>query len=316
MVFARNCCVATMFPREAELVSERTGRPERAKSVQHFDRSNGLDTALYKKYLTAIILLFCYSMYILSIILPVIPYNICIYLKKCHSPGYSMLLSIILPVIPCIYLKKCHSPGYSMLLSIILPVIPCIYLKKCHSPGYSMLLSIILPVIPCIYLKKCHSPGYSMLLSIILPVIPCIYFYNCLGSSTYIFSIILPVLGENILQIARDNTLPLLTYDQIQACFQSSALQLREIDIFLVAWEWLRQDPTNTHEEYVTPLISHIRFPLISPTDLVIKVCPQRSNFTVNSSVVYNFFWQICGGNSLIMIYDRFQIRYLISDYF
>ena len=41
----------TMLPGEAELVSEWTGLPGEAKSVKRFERSNGLDTALYKNYL-------------------------------------------------------------------------------------------------------------------------------------------------------------------------------------------------------------------------------------------------------------------------
>ena len=48
---ARNCCLARMLPGEAELVSEWTGLPGEAKSVKRFERSNGLDTALYKNYL-------------------------------------------------------------------------------------------------------------------------------------------------------------------------------------------------------------------------------------------------------------------------
>ena len=48
LAVARNCCMARMLPGEAELVSEWTGLSVRAKSVQHFERSNGLDTALYK----------------------------------------------------------------------------------------------------------------------------------------------------------------------------------------------------------------------------------------------------------------------------
>ena len=48
LVLARNCCLARMLPGEAELVSEWTGLSERAKSVKRFERSNGLDTALYK----------------------------------------------------------------------------------------------------------------------------------------------------------------------------------------------------------------------------------------------------------------------------
>ena len=48
LVFARNCCLARMLPGEAELVSESTGLSGKAKSVKRFERSNGLDTALYK----------------------------------------------------------------------------------------------------------------------------------------------------------------------------------------------------------------------------------------------------------------------------
>ena len=51
LALARNCCLARMLPGEAELVSEWTGLPGEAKSVKHFERSNGLDTALYKNYL-------------------------------------------------------------------------------------------------------------------------------------------------------------------------------------------------------------------------------------------------------------------------
>ena len=49
LVVARNCCMARMLPGEAE-VSELSGLPGRAKSVKLFERSNGLDTALYKNY--------------------------------------------------------------------------------------------------------------------------------------------------------------------------------------------------------------------------------------------------------------------------
>ena len=51
LVVARNCCLARMLPGEAKLVSEWTGLSGRAKSVKRFERSNGLDTALYKNYL-------------------------------------------------------------------------------------------------------------------------------------------------------------------------------------------------------------------------------------------------------------------------
>ena len=48
---ARNCCMARMLPGEVELVSELTGLSGKAKSVfKRFERSNGLDIALYKNY--------------------------------------------------------------------------------------------------------------------------------------------------------------------------------------------------------------------------------------------------------------------------
>ena len=49
LVLARNCCLARMPPGEAEFVSERTGLSGKANSVKRFERSNGLDTALYIK---------------------------------------------------------------------------------------------------------------------------------------------------------------------------------------------------------------------------------------------------------------------------
>ena len=51
LALARNCCLARMLPGEAELVSEWTGLSGEAKSVKRFERSKGLDTALYKNYL-------------------------------------------------------------------------------------------------------------------------------------------------------------------------------------------------------------------------------------------------------------------------
>ena len=51
LVLARNFSLARMLPGEAELVSEWTGPSGKAKSVKRFERSNGLDTALYKNYL-------------------------------------------------------------------------------------------------------------------------------------------------------------------------------------------------------------------------------------------------------------------------
>ena len=43
--------MARMGPIEVELVSEWTSLPEGAKRMKSFERSNGLDTALYKNIL-------------------------------------------------------------------------------------------------------------------------------------------------------------------------------------------------------------------------------------------------------------------------
>ena len=50
LLVARNCCLARMLPREAELVSEWTCLLSRWSdwSVKRFEQSNELDTALYK----------------------------------------------------------------------------------------------------------------------------------------------------------------------------------------------------------------------------------------------------------------------------
>ena len=55
LALARNCSIARMLPGEAELVSEWTGLPGEANSVKRFERSNGLDIALYKNYLFTLI---------------------------------------------------------------------------------------------------------------------------------------------------------------------------------------------------------------------------------------------------------------------
>ena len=61
LVIARNCCMARMLSGEAELVSEWTGLLGKAKRVKRFERSNGLDTALYKNYVFTLSCLLCYS---------------------------------------------------------------------------------------------------------------------------------------------------------------------------------------------------------------------------------------------------------------
>ena len=51
LALARNCSLARMLPGEDELVSEWTGLPGEEKSVKRLERSNGLDSALYKNCL-------------------------------------------------------------------------------------------------------------------------------------------------------------------------------------------------------------------------------------------------------------------------
>ena len=54
LVVVRNCCMARMPPGEAGLVSELTGLQGETKNVKRFERSNGLDTALYKNYIVCL----------------------------------------------------------------------------------------------------------------------------------------------------------------------------------------------------------------------------------------------------------------------
>ena len=77
-------------------------------------------------------------------------------------------------------------------------------------------------------------------------------------------------IAEKLLYISQEGTLHWVTYDQMQACLKSSYLKLREIDIFEVVWEWLKQNPH--HEQHAVQLMRSIRFPLISPSDLVLRV--------------------------------------------
>ena len=51
LVVARNCCMARMLPGEAENGVGMNRSAREAKSVKRFERSNGLDTAIYKLYL-------------------------------------------------------------------------------------------------------------------------------------------------------------------------------------------------------------------------------------------------------------------------
>ena len=51
LVLARNCCLARMLPGEAENGVGMNSLSGRKQSVKRSERSNGLDTALYKNYL-------------------------------------------------------------------------------------------------------------------------------------------------------------------------------------------------------------------------------------------------------------------------
>ncbi|CAH1792182.1 unnamed protein product [Owenia fusiformis] len=77
-------------------------------------------------------------------------------------------------------------------------------------------------------------------------------------------------IAQNLLQIASQGTLHLITIEQLESCMNSETLSLREIDIFQIAWEWLQQDPS--HVQYATALMHSIRFELIDPADLVMRV--------------------------------------------
>ena len=51
LAVARNCCMARMLPGEADNGVGMTRSVMEGESVKRFERSNGLDTALYKNYL-------------------------------------------------------------------------------------------------------------------------------------------------------------------------------------------------------------------------------------------------------------------------
>lgn len=77
-------------------------------------------------------------------------------------------------------------------------------------------------------------------------------------------------IAKNLMQISKDGTLSLLTYDQMVNCLKNDKLCIREIDIFKITWDWLKQDVFR--EEHGVFLMKLIRFPLINPRDLVQQV--------------------------------------------
>ena len=77
-------------------------------------------------------------------------------------------------------------------------------------------------------------------------------------------------IAQNLLSISRANTLYLLSFEQIMNCLTKHNLAMREIDVFGVVWDWIQSD--SAHARYAVELMQQIRFPLISPDDIVNKV--------------------------------------------
>lgn len=74
-------------------------------------------------------------------------------------------------------------------------------------------------------------------------------------------------IARNLMQISKDGTLHLLTYEQMINCLNNDRLCIREIEIFQITWDWLKQD--SSHNDHAVRLMKLIRFPLINPSDLV-----------------------------------------------
>ncbi|ESO06389.1 hypothetical protein HELRODRAFT_186384 [Helobdella robusta] len=72
---------------------------------------------------------------------------------------------------------------------------------------------------------------------------------------------------KNLLQISKDGTLHLLTYEQINACLNYGSLSLKEIDIFQVVWDWLKLD--SAQDLHSIPLMKCIRH--VQAVDIMMK---------------------------------------------
>ena len=86
-------------------------------------------------------------------------------------------------------------------------------------------------------------------------------------------------IAKNLMQISKENTLNLLTYEQMVNCLKNDRLCIREIDIFKITWDWLKQD--GCQDEHSVVLMKLIRFPLINPRDLVQQVQQVETMMTV-----------------------------------
>ncbi|XP_052272087.1 kelch-like protein 13 [Dreissena polymorpha] len=86
-------------------------------------------------------------------------------------------------------------------------------------------------------------------------------------------------IAKNLMQISKDGTLYLLTYDQMINCLKNDKLCIREIDIFRITWDWLKQE--GYREDHAIFLMKLIRFPLINPRDLVQHVQQVETMMTV-----------------------------------
>ena len=57
---------------------------------------------------------------------------------------------------------------------------------------------------------------------------------------------------------------------------QSSDLYVKEINLFLATVEWCQHQKSNVSDDTVKSILQQIRYPLISITDLLEKVCPTK----------------------------------------
>ena len=94
LVLARNCCLARMLPGEAENgVGMNRSVAGKAKSVKRFERSNGLDTALYKTTFT--------FFFYIDIIISLIP---------SFTLSNHLLLGLPLFLLPCTFITSALLP--------------------------------------------------------------------------------------------------------------------------------------------------------------------------------------------------------------
>ena len=128
LIVVRNCCMARMLPRETELVSEWTGLSGGGggQSVKRFERSNELDTALYKYISLSSSCSLCrgwgaarnfFTASSDSLFHP--PLSLVFFFQSSSSPAFLTSLTLPLPSVVC------HPPFFLRVLPIVV----------CSSPG-------------------------------------------------------------------------------------------------------------------------------------------------------------------------------------